>query len=124
MVKTRTLILILVLALLLFAALAYFLLRTPAQGHIARVYVDGELWLEADLDAVRKPSTVPLETPWGKNTLEIEPGRIRVSDADCPDGICVQTGWTSDSALPIVCLPHRLVIVLESEEAVADTAAR
>lgn len=34
-------------------------------------------------------------------------------EADCPDQVCVHAGWLTDSAAPIVCLPHRLVIRLE-----------
>lgn len=45
-----------------------------------------------------------------KNTVEIKGGKIRVKDADCPDKVCVKTGWLSSSAIPIVCLPHHLVI--------------
>ncbi|MBR4895991.1 MAG: NusG domain II-containing protein, partial [Clostridia bacterium] len=56
----------------------------------------------------------------GENTVRVETGRIRIVSADCPDKICVDTGWISDSAAPIVCLPHRLVIRLE--EGPADDA--
>ena len=46
----------------------------------------------------------------GSNTIQVEPGRIRVLEADCPDQVCVRQGWISDEVTPIVCLPHRLVI--------------
>ena len=124
MVKTKTLLLLLVPLLLLSAALSIWLLARPAQGKIANLYVDGVCVRSIDLTAVTEPSSFPLETPWGTNTISLEPGRIRVSEADCPDGVCVETGWVSESAMPIVCLPHRLVIQLEAESALADTAAR
>ena len=44
------------------------------------------------------------------NTVEIKDHRIRVSSADCPDKTCVDMGWLHSSAMPIVCLPHHLVI--------------
>ena len=40
----------------------------------------------------------------------MEKGRIRVSKADCPDQICANQGWISDGAVPIICLPHKLMI--------------
>ena len=49
--------------------------------------------------------------------IRAEPGRIAVVAADCPDRICVREGWLSDSASPIVCLPHRLVIRIEKNAA-------
>lgn len=50
-----------------------------------------------------------------KNIIEIKDGKIRVSDADCPDKICVNTGWLS-AGIPIVCLPNRLVIEFAENE--------
>ena len=44
------------------------------------------------------------------NTVQIENGRIRMLSADCPDHTCVHMGWLESGALPIVCLPNRLVI--------------
>ena len=37
-------------------------------------------------------------------------GKIRVSEADCPDKTCVRMGWLNSAAMPVVCLPHHLVI--------------
>lgn len=50
-----------------------------------------------------------------KNTVEIKDGKIRVKDAECPDKVCVKTGWLSSSAVPIVCLPNHLVIEFEEK---------
>lgn len=46
----------------------------------------------------------------GENTLVIEDGKASVSDANCPDGICVQHRAISQVGETIVCLPHKLVI--------------
>ena len=44
------------------------------------------------------------------NLIEMDNGRIRVEEADCPDQICVKTGWLSVTPQQIVCLPYRVVI--------------
>ncbi|MER2149274.1 MAG: NusG domain II-containing protein, partial [Ruminococcus sp.] len=31
-------------------------------------------------------------------------------EADCPDKTCVRMGWLNRAAMPVVCLPHHLVI--------------
>ena len=54
--------------------------------------------------------------------MEVRAGAIRVSEADCPDKICVGMGWLTDGAFPIVCLPHRLMIRLKGTA--ADAAAQ
>ena len=33
-----------------------------------------------------------------------------MKSADCPDQVCVHQGWISDSTVPIVCLPHQVII--------------
>ena len=64
-----------------------------------------------DLSAVTDPYTFTVEGPGGfTNTILVEPGRIRVSQANCPDQVCVEMGAISDGTVPIVCLPHKLVI--------------
>jgi hypothetical protein len=83
----------------------------------ANIYLDGARVNSFDLSGVAEPYSVTVESAAdgraGMNVLMLEHGRIRVSEADCPDGFCVRQGWLSSGAVPIVCLPHRLVIRLE-----------
>ena len=78
-------------------------LLAPEQKYLAVVKADAY-----GHGAVRVALT--LEEEGGSNTVQVEKGRIRVSEADCPDQICVNQGWISGGAVPIVCLPHRLMI--------------
>ncbi|HEY3426367.1 MAG TPA: NusG domain II-containing protein [Negativicutes bacterium] len=48
------------------------------------------------------------------NVVEVEDKRIRIRDADCPDQICVRTGWVSVAPQQIVCLPYKVVIKIVS----------
>ena len=68
---------------------------------------DGKLLYALDLTK-EKDRTITVEYEDRKNTIEIKDGRIRMLEADCPDHICMETGWLED--VPIVCLPNRLVI--------------
>lgn len=84
-------------------------------GTVARVYLDGELVQAIDLARVKEGYTFTVESSAGTNTIQVEPGRIRVSHADCTDQVCVGQGWISTSAAPIVCLPHRMVIEIAGD---------
>lgn len=97
-----------VLAVSLLAA-AVVWLASPG-GSVAEITVDGQVVERIDLDRVTEGYTFMVEDEWGSNTIQVEPGRIRVLEADCPDQVCVRQGWISDEVTPIVCLPHRLVI--------------
>lgn len=43
-------------------------------------------------------------------TVEIKDGKARVSDSDCPDGICEKTGFISSPMQTIVCLPNHISV--------------
>lgn len=93
------------------ASAAWLLFRdgsTPSPT--ARITRDGVLLEEIDLDKVAEPYSFTLEDGSGTNTVQVEKGRIRVSEADCPDRVCVNQGWISDGTVPVVCLPHRLMV--------------
>ena len=77
---------------------------------VARVTRDGVLLEEIDLSRVDAPYSLTFEDGSGVNIVLVEKGRIRVSEADCPDQICVNQGYISDDIVPIVCLPHRFMI--------------
>ncbi len=101
----------LLLAAAVAASAAYLLLRDRrADAPVARITRDGVLLEEIDLDGVDAPYSLTFEDESGTNIVRVERGRIRVSEADCPDQICVNQGWIADGTAPIVCLPHKLMI--------------
>ncbi|MGN0383044.1 MAG: NusG domain II-containing protein [Eubacterium sp.] len=58
------------------------------------------------------------------NVLIINNGKAMVTDATCPDKICVHEKSISKNGESIICLPHKLVIrVISSEESDTDAVA-
>lgn len=92
--------------------LTYFMLGR-GEGTIAVISVDGEELERIDLSKVRKAYDLEFSTEYGHNTVHVEPGAISVTEADCPDQICVYQGRLTGSGIPIICMPHRLVIEIE-----------
>ena len=122
----RTAKLILALLVLLAAGSAAFLVLRPAgEDHpVASITLDGSLVEEIDLTEVQEAWSFTLEGESGlTNTILVEPGRIRVDHADCPDQICVNQGFISDGTEPIVCLPNRLIIQITGGGEALDAAA-
>lgn len=122
MAKTGTWVAIILVILLLSLAASLCLWLRPADGKIAEIYVDGKLYKSVDLSKVTGSERITVSTERGVNVILLEPGRIRVEAADCPDKVCVDAGWLENSAAPIVCLPHRVVIKLTGKTAL-DTEA-
>ena len=103
---------------------AFLLLRDGrTEWPVARITRDGILLEEIDLEGVSEPYTFVLEDGLGSNTVQVERGRIRISAADCPDQICVGQGFISDGTVPIVCLPHKLIIEITGGGGELDGAA-
>ena len=104
--STRRWLLIFAAAALLLMALNIFLLQ-GGHADTAEVWLDGERIAVLPL-AVDTEMTV--QTPDGRwNHIVVSGGVIAVTEANCPDGVCVARG-TARGGAPIVCLPHRLVI--------------
>lgn len=119
-VQKRALFLLLLLAALLAAAGLWIHFRTPSSGTpYAKITQDGTLLYEINLSTVETPYFLQITDESGAyNQIEVSSGRIRMSQASCPDQICIHTGWIETDALPIVCLPNRVVIeIIYSKEA-------
>lgn len=48
-------------------------------------------------------------------SFEIKNGAIRIASSDCPDGICVSTGFISSPYQSAVCLPKKLYVTIEGK---------
>ena len=120
--KTKVIVLLLITAVAVSAAVLLFR-GGPAESRVARITQDGVLLEEIDLDKVEAPRSFTLEDGSGSNTVVVEKGRIRISKADCPDQVCVNRGWISDGTVPIICLPHKLMIEIVGGEGALDGGA-
>ena len=112
--KNYTRDLVLVGALVLIALAVLFFTRSrqgQESGAVAVVSINGE---EAGRYPLSKNGTFPLNG--GTNILVIEGGEAWVSEASCPDQICMQMGRISRNAEFIACLPNRVLIVIEGGE--------
>lgn len=114
---------LLLLGVLLLGSCAVGFYFMGGAGTTAVIAQKGEVLYEIDLEAVAAPYTIEIEGDC-RNTVEVEQGRIRVVRADCPDGVCVDTGWITDGTKPIVCLPNQLVIEIKEDGTTADIAVK
>ncbi len=78
----------------------------------AEIYSNGELVKKLPLS---EDTVFKVECESGYNVIQISGGAVSVTDADCPDKVCVKTGALSDGVIPIVCLPHRLEVKVTAD---------
>ena len=90
---------------------AWMIINKQEQGKTAEIYQNGVLIKTIQLDTVTSPYTFTVEGEDGaSNTIEVRPGEIGIIEANCPDGLCINMGFIHSSALPITCLPNKVVI--------------
>ena len=110
--------LILIGVLLVVALAAYFCMSffqgDNTKNGVAVVTID-------DAEYGRFPLVVDteerIEVPDGSyNLLVIQDGKADVTEASCPDGICVNHRAISKQGQSIVCLPNKVVVEIENGE--------
>ncbi|MBQ8280111.1 MAG: NusG domain II-containing protein [Roseburia sp.] len=104
---------ILVLALAAYLGISLFQGATTHDAE-AVVTIDGEEYgrFPLDTDIVEK-----IELPDGSyNVLVIKDGKADVTEASCPDGICVNHRAVSKQNQSITCLPNKLVVEIKNGE--------
>ena len=86
-----------------------------SNGSKAYIYIDNELYGVYDISDKAHTEKFVIATSYGYNVVKIENGYISIIESDCADNTCVKTGKTDSNYKPIICMPHRLEIVVLDE---------
>jgi hypothetical protein len=109
-------ILAVVIVLIAAAGLLLFVFNRE-QGSTVSVKVDGQQVASYPLNENREVSIKTGDNDEHINVLVIKDGKASISEADCPDKICVETRAVSYVGETVVCLPHKLVIEITNQNA-------
>ena len=110
------------LALVVLGSAAWIALG-PRGGDDLRVVieVDGEVYYEAPLKD--GAGIFPISTSnGGENRVHIQEDLVFMDSANCPDQTCVKQGVIRDGTVPIVCLPHKVIVRIEGGDSGLDAA--
>lgn len=89
---------------------------------VVEIIQDDVVLQKIDLAQVEKKQILTVEYQGRKNIIEIDKGKIRIMEAQCPDKICVKKGYLVKDGLPIVCLPNHLFIRYVDNDGKMDSA--
>lgn len=98
-------------ALLCAAALFWWYGRAPAGAVRAVISVGGRPVRVIELATAPDETFTLPEQP--KVSFQIQGGRIRFVNVDCPDKLCEKAGWLSKPNQVAICLPNRVSLKLE-----------
>ena len=109
-------ILAVVIVLIATAGLLLFIFNRE-QGSTVSVTVDGQQVASYPLSEDREVTIKTGNNDEHINILVIKDGKASISEADCPDKICVESRAVSFVGETVVCLPHKLVIEITNQNA-------
>lgn len=105
---------ILTASVLIVAVLVFFIIGLITKnGNYVEVKKNGEIIGKYSLAENR---TVEIKDENGYNLLIIEDGKAFISEASCPDKLCVNQGKVSTNGKALVCLPNKTVITVYSDD--------
>lgn len=119
MKKKDIILLAAILVICAVCALFMFVFDT-GEGNYAEITVNGQLYGVYDLST---DQVIEIDTGYGHNVLEIKDGKAQMTEADCPDGYCMDQGSISANKQTIVCLPNKVVVsvvITDEEESYYD----
>ena len=88
--------------------------KDPGEGkQYARVTVDGKPY--EMLELTNETQELEIKTKYGYNLLVVHDGGIEMTDADCPDKLCLTFGHIKNLGQTIICLPHRVMVEIVND---------
>lgn len=71
------------------------------------IYVDNKLYKTYSIDDEEE---FKINTKDGYNIVKIHNGGVEITEASCPDKVCIKSGFITKSSESIVCLPNKVNI--------------
>ncbi len=102
--KKKDFMLFLMICIIAAAAFAAFRLLIPQENEELVIIVNGDIYGTYSLEEDCK-----IEIN-GTNVCEIKNGAVSMTEADCPDQLCVHQREIASAGDTIVCLPNRVVL--------------
>lgn len=107
--KNRKILIAIILIFLVSVCLSVFVLRHSDKQSV-EIVQDGAVLYTFDLNNTEDRDIRISAPDGGYNLVQIQNGTICISEADCHDQTCVNMGVLKSDYLPVVCLPHKLIV--------------
>lgn len=105
---------LLAVALVAIAALIWlFTYLNRSEGASVSVTVNGEVFGEYPLDT---DAEIRIGEGESYNILVIKDGEAQITEASCPDKLCINQGKISYEGQSIICLPNKVVVEVQGGE--------
>ncbi len=86
---------------------------SATEGSVLLVELEGAAIYKGSMSENR---TVTVKGRFGEVRIRVEEGRVAVTDAHCPNKVCVRTGWRSLAGESIICVPNRVLVKILGDQ--------
>lgn len=104
-----------IVAVVITAAVGFY--RAPLSANTVKIYVDSSEYATYTISD-RNEKTVTVQTEFGYNQVKMQSGTVQITESDCPGHDCVHMGSISHAGDVLICLPHKLTVVLEGGDVI------
>ncbi len=88
------------------------LMRRSGRATSYSIYVSGK---KITTIPARGDTVFSVNGAMGKMIIQMKNGKIRVIHSNCPEKICIRTGFIYKTGQSIACVPNKLIIVAEGK---------
>lgn len=106
------------IGILFFGLIVFFINKyafSSQSGAQAVIKVQGNVVQTVNLNEDTGAEPIIVQGKLGTVIIEVKDKKVRISEATCPDQICVKQGWISSPAQSIICVPNELVIYINEK---------
>lgn len=112
--KKKDFILIAFILAIIVSLLGYVKFKDAKQtASFVQIYKNNELYKEIPLD---EDAEFTIKDGEFENKIKIHDNGVEVVEANCPDKVCVKTGFINKPSQSIVCIPNKINIKIIDEK--------
>lgn len=111
--KKKDLILIFVVILVIGLTFGINYFVNTKSGENIEIYVDNKLYKTYSIDDEEE---IKIENKEGYNIVKIHDHGVEITDASCPDKVCIHSGFITKPSESIVCLPNKVHIKITTDD--------
>ena len=113
--RMRQLLWSVIVVIAIFSAASLLRHNTRGPHAVATISIDGQEILTVDLEGAEDQEFSILEKTGKDITFQVKDHAIRFLHSDCPDKICVNTGFLREDNTIATCLPNKTVLTVSVE---------
>ena len=90
-------------------------IKNNNKSEAIEIYINNKLYRSIPID---EDEDLKIEGEFGYNYIKIHDNGVEITEASCPDKVCVESGFISKPSERIVCMPNKVVIKIKASDEV------